>query len=74
MRGDGLTLQKGRFRLNTGRNVFSQGEQPCTDTGSPGVGGALSLGVFQSCGDVALRVVGSGSSESFSNCNGFLVL
>ena len=41
---------------------------------------SASLGVFQSCGDVALRGVGSGlgvrlgSLEGFSNLNGSMIL
>ena len=51
-------------------------------TAAQGVGGSPSLGVFQSCGDVALRDVGSGDGvgsglvtlQSFSNCSDSLIL
>ena len=43
---------------------MSQKEWLGTGTAAHGVGGSLSLGVFQSSGDVALRDVGSGHGGS----------
>ena len=46
-------MLQGRFRLDIRKNFFSEGVV------LPRGGGSLSMEVFQSCGDVALRDVGT---------------
>lgn len=56
MRGNGLKVHLGRFRLGSRNNVLSKrAVLSCT-----GSGGSPSLGMHQSSGDVALSDVGSG--------------
>jgi len=54
MRGDGLKLCRGRFGLDIRNNVFSK-RVVLHCTAAQRLLGSLSLGVFQNCGDVALR-------------------
>ena len=59
MRGIGLKLCQEGFRVDIRNYCFlERAVLHCTD--AQGVGGSPSLGVLQSCGDVALREVGSG--------------
>ena len=64
-------------------NISSLKEQCCSGTAAHGVVGSPSLEVSQSCGDVALRDVGSGHGggglgwgilEVFSNLNDSVIL
>ena len=57
MRGDGLILHQGRARLGVREHSCSSDDALAQ---LPREGGSPSLGVSQSCGDVALRDVGSG--------------
>ena len=59
MRGDGLTLCQGRFRLAVRNNSFSQRAVRQWHS-CPGSGGVTVLEVSQSRGDVALWVSGHG--------------
>ena len=59
MRGDGFMLHQGRVRVGMRNHSYSK-EQSGSGTAAHGVGGVTIPGVTQSCGDVALRDVGSG--------------
>ena len=59
MRGNGLKLRQRWFRLDIRNNVFSK-RVVLHCTAAQRLLGSLSLGVFQNCGDVALRDMVSG--------------
>ena len=85
MRGDGLKLCHGRVRLGVRKQFFFRKSSAAVAQLPRGVVVSLSLEVFQSHGDVALRDVGSGCGgvgwgwtwgilELFSNLSDAVVL